>query len=92
MDQSSLGRFATERVPICLALVTGNANQARVTSLETLTYREHQISSLISCGARNREIAPKLAVAQRTVKAHVTAIFRKPGVSDRVRLALLMTG
>jgi DNA-binding NarL/FixJ family response regulator len=61
-------------------------------SLETLTRREYQVGSLISCGASNREIAQKLQVAERTVKAHVTAIFRKLGVSDRVRLALLMTG
>ncbi|MBM4257771.1 MAG: response regulator transcription factor [Deltaproteobacteria bacterium] len=61
-------------------------------SLETLTYREYQVGSLISCGASNREIAQKLQVAERTVKAHVTSIFRKLGISDRVRLALLMTG
>jgi two-component system, NarL family, nitrate/nitrite response regulator NarL len=61
-------------------------------SFATLTYREHQVSSLIGCGASNREIAQQLQVAERTVKAHVTAIFRKLGVSDRVRLALLMTG
>jgi DNA-binding NarL/FixJ family response regulator len=71
--------------------------QAMVTELAppsfgTLTSREYEVCSLISRGARNREIARELKVAERTVKAHMTSIFRKLGVSDRVRLALLMTG
>jgi two-component system, NarL family, nitrate/nitrite response regulator NarL len=62
------------------------------TSLNLLTSREYEITCLLKRGASNREIAQELQLAERTVKAHMTAIFRKLGVSDRVRLALFMTG
>lgn len=62
------------------------------TSLNSLTSREYEVTRLIKRGASNREIAQELQVAERTVKAHMTAIFRKLGVSDRVRLALYMSG
>ena len=63
-----------------------------VSSLNSLTFREYEISCLMKRGVSNREIAQELKMAERTVKAHMTAIFRKLGVSDRVRLALFMTG
>jgi len=62
------------------------------TSLNSLTSREYEVTRLIKRGASNREIAQELQLAERTVKSHMTAIFRKLGVSDRVRLALFMTG
>jgi regulatory LuxR family protein len=36
----------------------------------------------------NTEVADKLSIAERTVKAHLTHIFRKLGVSSRLQLAL----
>jgi len=56
--------------------------------LARLTPREREIVHLIGGGASNKEIAGQLNVSERTVKAHLTAIFRKVGVSDRLRLAL----
>jgi DNA-binding NarL/FixJ family response regulator len=56
-----------------------------------LTRSERLIAHLISGGASNKEIAGELNVTEKTVKAHLTAIFRKLGVTDRLRLALLMT-
>lgn len=55
-----------------------------------LTPREVQIARLIGQGASNKRIARDLAITERTVKGHLTAIFRKTGAVDRVRLALLM--
>ena len=43
---------------------------------------------LIGEGGSNKQIARQLAIAERTVKAHLTEIFRKIGVSDRLGLAL----
>ena len=60
--------------------------------LSALTPREHEIALLVAGGGANKEIASQLGVVERTVKAHLTAIFRKLGVSDRLRLALLMNG
>ncbi len=59
-------------------------------SLALLTPRERQIAWLIGAGASNRDIATRLAVGEGTVKAHVTAIFRKLGFSDRLRLGLFL--
>jgi two-component system nitrate/nitrite response regulator NarL len=55
-----------------------------------LTPREIEITQLIAQGASNKHIAGYLAIAERTVKSHLTAIFRKTGVVDRVKLALLV--
>jgi two-component system, NarL family, nitrate/nitrite response regulator NarL len=59
-------------------------------NFDSLTPREHQIALLVGDGGNNREIADQLKISERTVKAHLTAVFRKIGLSDRLRLALLM--
>jgi len=56
--------------------------------LERVTPRERQIVDLLSAGASNKEIARRLNVTERTVKAHLTAIFRKLGLAGRLQLAL----
>ena len=56
--------------------------------LGRVTPRERQIVDLLSAGASNKEIAKRLSVTERTVKAHLTAIFRKLGLSGRLQLAL----
>jgi two-component system NarL family response regulator len=53
-----------------------------------LTEREREIVKLIGSGESNKQIARELCITERTVKAHLTGIFRKLGVADRVRLAL----
>jgi len=58
--------------------------------LEPLTVRERQIARLLGQGASNKAIAEQLGITERTVKAHLTAIFRKAGVRDRMQLALLV--
>jgi DNA-binding NarL/FixJ family response regulator len=55
-----------------------------------LTPRESEIARLISQGVSNKWIARHLAIAEQTVKGHLTAIFRKFGVVDRTKLALLL--
>mgnify|MGYP000926749981 FL=1 len=57
---------------------------------ESLTEREHQVALEVGRGANNREIATTLAVSERTVKAHLTSIFDKLSLRDRVQLALLV--
>jgi two-component system nitrate/nitrite response regulator NarL len=58
--------------------------------LHGLTPRQREIAALVGSGAANKEIAAKLAVSERTVKAHLTGIFRRLGICDRLRLALLV--
>ena len=61
-------------------------------SLDRLTPREREIVQLLGVGASNKEIGNQLNVTEKTVKAHLTSIFRKLGVSDRLHLALFVNG
>ena len=58
--------------------------------LECLTLRQREVADLIGRGASNKEIATELSIAERTVKAHLTEVFRNIGVLDRMQLALLL--
>lgn len=53
-----------------------------------LTKRELEVLKLIASGAFNKEIASSLNISERTVKNHVSNIFRKIGVSDRTQAAV----
>ncbi len=59
--------------------------------LSMLTQREREIAALIGQGECNKRIAQCLQISEQTVKAHLTVIFRKLNVTDRVHLALLIT-
>lgn len=48
-----------------------------------LSEREQEVLALLAQGAANKEIAAKLTITERTVKAHVTSIFNKLGVNSR---------
>ncbi len=58
--------------------------------IESLSKREYQIASLVTAGMHNNEIAEELEIAERTVKAHLSAIYSKTHVRGRLNLALLM--
>jgi DNA-binding NarL/FixJ family response regulator len=58
--------------------------------LDYLTRREHQVALLVGDGAHNKEIARRLNISERTVKAHLTAIFQKLQIPDRLRLGLFV--
>ena len=80
-------------------LVTGTA-QALTNKAEPLTddwstllsEREIQVVRLVAGGASNKEIARQLDITERTVKAHLTAVFEKLGVRDRLQLSLRVNG
>ncbi len=59
---------------------------------QQLTPREREVAELVGGGANNKAIARKLSISDRTVKSHLTSIFGKLGVNDRVHLALFVTG
>jgi two-component system, NarL family, nitrate/nitrite response regulator NarL len=53
-----------------------------------LTWRETEVVSAILSGSTNKDIANQLSISQETVKHHVTNVFRKFKVSNRLELAL----
>ena len=56
--------------------------------LGSLTARELEVAHLVHKSANNKIIARELNISERTVKAHLSAIFKKLQVVNRVRLAL----
>jgi two-component system nitrate/nitrite response regulator NarL len=56
--------------------------------IATLTKREREVVSLVGEGIKSREIADRLFISETTVRHHLTSIFDKLGVADRVELML----
>jgi DNA-binding NarL/FixJ family response regulator len=59
-------------------------------NLQTLSQRELAVAKLLRQGENNKIIAAALNISERTVKAHLTSIFTKFNVKNRVHLALLL--
>lgn len=57
---------------------------------QTLTPREQQIALAIADGRTNRDIAARLGITEQTVKNHLTSIFGKIGVDNRLQLGLAL--
>jgi DNA-binding NarL/FixJ family response regulator len=56
--------------------------------VEELTERERDVLRLVAAGKPNKLIARDLGISEKTVKAHLTSIFRSIGVDDRTQAAL----
>ena len=54
----------------------------------TLSEREAQVARAVSAGRSNKEVAAAMFISERTVKAHLSAVFEKLGVRDRLQLVL----
>jgi len=53
-----------------------------------LTTRESEVLRLVKDGLANKQIARRLEISERTVKAHLTSAFARIGVADRTQAAL----
>jgi DNA-binding NarL/FixJ family response regulator len=56
--------------------------------IATLTNREREVVALVGKGIKNKEVAERLFISETTVRHHLTSIFDKLEVSDRVELLL----
>lgn len=54
----------------------------------TLTSREAEVLELVRKGLANKQIARRLGISERTVKAHLTSVFQRIGVADRTQAAI----
>jgi len=71
-------------------LLTALSRAAKPAPLAMLTPQEQRILQMVSTGLGNREIGERLGVCEKTVKYHVTNLFRKLNVRNRVEAALIL--
>jgi DNA-binding NarL/FixJ family response regulator len=64
--------------------------RAAAQRLATLTDREREVAAAIGAGASNAEVASLLYLSEATVKAHVSRLFSKLEVTNRVQIAILV--
>ncbi len=66
-------------------MISRNSDKGKV---KALTKRELEVLVLVSEGMFNKEIADKLSISERTVKNHISSIFKKIDVADRTQAAV----
>jgi DNA-binding NarL/FixJ family response regulator len=94
--EALLGQAVAQRVlqhvagtPAAASLATApGAAEARPGPLAELTAREVEVLRLIARGVRNRQIAERLVITEKTVANHVSNIYNKLQVADRVEAML----
>ncbi len=82
----STARLLAQRSPVLDTAHSGNDWVA------LLSEREAEVARLVAAGASNKEVAAQLSITERTVKAHLTAVFDKLGLRDRLQLSLRVNG
>lgn len=88
-----IGRSLLARLLLAVAVQPGTPAAGLDTRWrEPLTGREQEVACLVADGASNKEVARRLGVSERTVKDHLTHIFGKLHIHDRVQLALHVHG
>ena len=71
------------------AIAQAATSDAGITdALSSLSEREREVAFAVAEGLTNKSVAQRLDITERTVKAHLSAVFDKFGVRDRMQLAL----
>lgn len=88
-----IGRSLVQRlVSGTSRLLAGRDAHARERWSDKLSEREREVALRVANGASNKEVADQLFITERTVKAHLSTIFEKLGVRDRLQLSLRANG
>lgn len=67
------------------------ARLSSVHGLDALSAREAEVVQAVAAGRSNKEVAALMGISERTVKAHLGAVFEKLGVRDRLQLVLRLS-
>ncbi len=59
--------------------------------LALLSLREQDVAKAVAVGKTNKEVAKELGITERTVKAHLSAVFEKLKARDRLHLVLILS-
>ena len=65
-----------------------DANNENIKKIQLLSKREYEVLELISRGKSNKLIGNELYISEKTVKNHITQIYKKIGVKDRLQTAI----
>ena len=84
----SINEVKTYIQPSLTPLLKAKLDQMKETKEEGLTKREIEVLKLIARGMYNKEIADELIISEKTVKNHISNIFRKIDVTDRTQAAI----
>ena len=87
LDRATMGNLFSE-----MTRKKSNGRDPDETRRESLTEREHQVISLIAEGLKNKQIAQRLFISETTVTHHLSSIFSKLDVSDRLELVIYAFG
>jgi two-component system, NarL family, nitrate/nitrite response regulator NarL len=84
--------FDRSRMGSVLRDIQRNGNGKKLdpvaTRIDSLTRREHEVIALISEGLKNREIGERLFISETTVRHHLTSVFEKLEVTNRLELII----
>jgi len=81
----------TEFLQMMIDSYSKNLQKVDCEELEKLSSREKEIAQLTKTGLSNKEIADKLGITERTVKAHLSSIYEKLNIKDRVALVIKLS-
>lgn len=72
--------------------LSGSDSERQPPEMSRLSFRQRQILAMAADGLPNKEIAARLEIAEGTVKAHMHAIFKVLGVTNRTQAVLQYSG
>ncbi|TNG02988.1 MAG: response regulator transcription factor [Gammaproteobacteria bacterium] len=85
--------FAPDLLSHALELARLNTEtEIKQDALNGLTDREKDVAMAVGQGKSNKRIADDLGISERTVKTHLTRVFEKLNIKDRVALAIMLSG
>jgi two-component system, NarL family, nitrate/nitrite response regulator NarL len=83
LDRPTMGRMLRE-----MSARDEKVVDPEVVKIESLTQRELDVVALIAEGLKNKQIAQRLFISETTVTHHLSSIYSKLGVSDRLELVI----
>ena len=87
-ERSLMANFLISLSPVRHEFMLNNETE----HIAQLSDREHEVIQLIGEGLKNKIIADKLCIGETTVRHHLTSIYNKLGVSDRLELLVYALG
>lgn len=92
VDMAASGRKYVSPRAMSRAILSARTERSNKELLSALSIRELTVLEMVGTGLSNKEIGAKLGIGEKAVKFHITNIFAKLGVRNRVEAALIFKG